>query len=99
MRRPPYKINLMKVIEEAAKTNTILELNAFPDRLDLNDEYLREAKKLGVKIAICTDAHLAEHMDYIFYGVAQARRGWLSKDEVINTFSFEELIGFLRKKN
>ncbi len=99
MRRPPFKIDMIKVIDEAAKNNKVLELNSYPDRLDLNDEHLKEAKIKGVKIAICTDAHLADHMDYIFYGIAQARRGWLSKEDVINTFSLKKLLSYLKKDN
>lgn len=99
MRRPPFKIDMIKVIDEAAKNNKVLELNSYPDRLDLNDEHLKEAKIKGVKIAICTDAHLADHMDYVFYGIAQARRGWLSKEDVINTFSLKKLLSYLKKDN
>jgi DNA polymerase (family 10) len=62
-----------------------MELNAYPDRLDLNDVHLRQAKQHGVKIVIYTDAHHTSHMEKIRFGVLQARRAWLTKDDVLNT--------------
>jgi DNA polymerase (family X) len=64
-----------------------LEINSNPDRLDLDDDYSRMAKELGVKISVSTDAHSVNSLQYIEYGIAQARRGWLEKDDVINTRS------------
>ena len=62
-----------------------MELNAYPDRLDLNDVHLRQAKQQGVKIVINTDSHHTSHMEKIRYGILQARRAWLTKDDVLNT--------------
>ncbi len=93
--RPPYDVDLRVVMREAAETGTALELNAFPDRLDLNDERLMEARKMGVKIAIGTDAHRREHLDFMFYGVATARRGWLGRDDVLNTLELDDLLALL----
>ena len=62
-----------------------MELNSYPDRLDLNDFHLRLAKRYGVKIVINTDSHHTSHMEKIRYGVLQARRAWLTKDDVLNT--------------
>jgi len=96
-RRPPYAINLRSVFKAAAETGTILELNSYPDRLDLNDDYLREAKEQGVRIAINTDAHSKAHLKYVMYGVATAQRGWLEARDVVNTYMIEELHNMLRK--
>jgi DNA polymerase (family 10) len=93
--RPPYDVDLRAVIREAAATGTALELNAFPDRLDLDDRHLMEAREAGVKIAIGTDAHRGEHIDFMFYGVATARRGWLGRDDVLNTLARGELLEWL----
>lgn len=90
-KRDPYQIDLEKVFEIAAETDTFLELNSFPDRLDLKDDHLREAKKQGVKFAISTDAHIAKQMSYIMYGVATAQRGWIGKEDVINTYPLKSL--------
>lgn len=93
--RPPYDVDLHAVMHEAKETGTALELNAFPDRLDLKDEHLMEAREVGVKIAIGTDAHRREHLYFMLYGVATARRGWLGKDDVLNTLDKEELTAWL----
>jgi DNA polymerase (family 10) len=93
--RPPYEVDLRAALREAAATGTAMELNAFPDRLDLCDEHLMEARELGVKIAIGTDAHRREHLDFMFYGVATARRGWLGPGDVLNTMQPEELVRWL----
>jgi DNA polymerase (family 10) len=73
------------VLSAAAKHKVVMEQNAYPDRLDLNDANLRQAKQHGVKIVINTDAHHTSHMDKIRFGVLQARRAWLTKDDVLNT--------------
>ena len=72
-----------------------MELNAFPDRLDLNDENLLEARSRGVMIALGTDAHRREHLAFMFYGVATARRGWLGREHVLNAMEPEELLAWL----
>lgn len=90
-KRPPYAINMEKIFDCAAKTGTILEINSFPDRLDLKDDHVREAKRRGLKIAINTDAHIAGHLPYMMYGVATAQRGWLESNDVINTYPLEKL--------
>lgn len=90
-RRDPYDVDIIEIFEAAAKTGTILELNAFPDRLDLNDEYLLEAKKRGCRFAVNTDAHHSGQLEYVRYGVDIARRGWLEKADVINTLPLHEL--------
>lgn len=95
--RAPYEVDMEAVMKEAAATDTALELNAFPERLDLNDEMLMEARRLGVKIAIGTDAHRVEHLAFMRFGVATARRGWLEPGNVINCMEPEELLAWLWK--
>ena len=96
-RRDPYGVNMDEVFAAAVKYGTALEINASPDRLDLNDIYVRKAKELGIKISIDTDAHDIVKMDEMKYGVGVARRGWLEKDDIINTMSTERLGKFLKK--
>jgi DNA polymerase (family 10) len=85
LRRDSYSFDMHAVLTAAAKHKVAMELNAYPDRLDLNDANLRQAKQHGVKIVINTDAHHTSHMDKIRFGVLQARRAWLTKDDVLNT--------------
>lgn len=96
--RQPYDIDIQEVIELAAKTNTALEINASPERMDLNDIYAKSAKEKGVLLAIGTDAHRLSSLDNITYGVSIARRGWLEKENILNTFSLGELRKKLKKK-
>jgi DNA polymerase (family 10) len=84
-RRDPVAFDLDAVFEAAGRTGTILEVDAYPDRLDLSDGHVRMAREHGVTFAISTDAHGAEQMGYMSYGVATARRGWVTPDEVLNT--------------
>ena len=97
-RRPPYKFALDTFIEKAAVTGAVLEINASPDRLDLNAEQVRKAKENGVKIAIDTDAHDRARLGDIKFGVITARRGWLEKEDVINCLSPAELLDFLAQR-
>jgi DNA polymerase (family X) len=85
LRRDSYQFDMHKVLTAAAKHKVAMELNAYPDRLDLNDVHLRQAKQHGVKIVINTDAHHTSHMEKIRFGILQARRAWLTKDDVLNT--------------
>ena len=85
LRREGYQFDMHAVLTAAAKRKVAMELNAYPDRLDLNDVHLRQAKQHGVKIVINTDAHHTSHMEKIRFGVLQARRAWLTKDDVLNT--------------
>jgi len=85
LRRDSYHFDMHAILSAAAKRKVAMELNAYPDRLDLNDVNLRQAKQHGVKIVINTDAHHTSHMEKIRYGILQARRAWLTKDDVLNT--------------
>ncbi len=85
LRRDSYAFDMHAVLTAAAQRKVAMELNAYPDRLDLNDANLRQAKQHGVKIVINTDSHHISHMEKIRYGILQARRAWLTKDDVLNT--------------
>jgi DNA polymerase (family 10) len=75
------------VLKAAKKNKVAMELNSYPDRLDLCDVHLRSAKQVGVKIVVNTDSHHTSHLAKIRYGVTQARRAWLTKEDVLNTLS------------
>ena len=96
--RPPYAVDLEQIIEAAAQRGCYMELNAHPDRLDLDDVHCRTAKTLGVRIAISTDAHSTANLDYMRLGIGQARRGWLEAEDVLNTRSTEELLHLLQQR-
>jgi DNA polymerase (family 10) len=85
LRRDAYQIDVDAVLKAAAKHKVAMELNSYPDRLDLCDVHLRLAKQHGVQIVINTDSHHTSHMEKLHYGVTQARRAWLTKDDVLNT--------------
>ncbi|MGA2922565.1 MAG: DNA polymerase/3'-5' exonuclease PolX [Candidatus Sulfotelmatobacter sp.] len=85
LRRDAYQFDMDAVLTTAAKHKVAMELNSYPDRLDLNDVHLRQAKQRGVKIVINTDSHHTSHLDKIRYGILQARRAWLTKEDVLNT--------------
>ncbi|MDQ3863268.1 MAG: DNA polymerase/3'-5' exonuclease PolX [Actinomycetota bacterium] len=94
-RRDPYEVDVSPLISEAAATNTALELNSYPDRLDLSTPYVREAINAGVRITIDTDAHDERALSYMKYGISQARRAWVEKGSVINCLpwsGFEEYL-------
>ncbi|NPV27106.1 MAG: DNA polymerase/3'-5' exonuclease PolX [Firmicutes bacterium] len=91
-RREPYALDVERVLEVARQTGTILEINASPDRLDLGDAHCRQAKNLGITMAINTDAHDWRRFDDMKYGVATARRGWLTKEDVLNTLPLDKLL-------
>lgn len=97
-RRDPYDVDIDLVLEAAAATGTVLEINSSPDRLDLNDILVKQARDKGVKIAINTDSHDKETLTDIRYGVWVARRGWLEKSNIINTFPLIKLMDVLNQK-
>jgi DNA polymerase (family 10) len=96
-KRQPVEFDLDEVFAAAARTGTALEVNGYPDRLDLKDEHILWAKRYGVKFAVDTDSHATTHLDLMRYGVATAQRGWLTKDDVINAWPLPKLRTFLRK--
>src|ERR1700689_3417429 len=96
-RRPPGGVDLPALVLACARTGTALEVNAHPNRLDLPSAHIRAAKDAGVKFAIDSDAHFTGGLDYLRYGVGTAQRGWLTPDDVINTWPLPRLRTFLRK--
>jgi DNA polymerase (family 10) len=90
LRRDAYSFDIDAILKAAAKNRVAMELNAYPDRLDLCDRHLRMAKERGVKIVINTDSHHTSHMEKIRFGVLQARRAWLTKNDVLNTLPAEK---------
>ncbi|MFA5249567.1 MAG: DNA polymerase/3'-5' exonuclease PolX [Candidatus Paceibacterota bacterium] len=97
-RREEYSIDLNKILRAAKEFGVALEINSYPERLDLNDINIRKAKEAGVKMAVNTDSHLKDQMRYMEFGVAQARRGWAEKQDIINAWSAEELINYFKRK-
>ncbi len=97
-RRAPYEIDLPAVLDAAAMNGVCIEINSFPDRLDLNGEACRAAKEHGVIVSIGTDSHSIEHMDFIRLGVITARRGWLEAKDVLNTSPASEVLKILRSR-
>lgn len=96
--REPYAVDIDKIIEEAENTGTFLELNCYPDRLDLNDIDCGKAAAAGVRVALGTDCHNRMQFGVMKFGVGTARRGWLGKKDVVNTLSFEEIMKLLAGK-
>jgi DNA polymerase (family 10) len=96
-RREPFDLDMEKIFETAKETDTYLEVNSFPDRLDLNDLHVKQAKEKKVKFIINTDAHNLHHLSFIKFGIATARRGWLEKKDVLNTNSIKKIEKILGK--
>ena len=98
LRREAFPYDVEKVLDACAKHGVAMECNSYPDRLDLKDVYLRMCKERGVKVVISTDSHSTGNLAYIKYGVLTARRGWLTKADVLNTLPPEEFLEALRPK-
>jgi len=96
--REAYAIDMEKIMRAARDRGCLLELNAYPDRLDLNDAHCKLAKEIGVKISLGTDAHSTGDLRFMRFGIGQARRGWLEADDVANTRGLAELRKLLRRK-
>lgn len=96
--REAYNVNVRDMIESAKENNVVLEINAFPERLDLDSLKARDAMEEGVMISIGTDAHGLHHLEFMKYGVATARRAWLEADDVLNTRSYEDLVDYLESR-
>ena len=96
-KRKGYELDFKKIFDKSNKTNTFLEINAFPDRLDLNSINIREAINHKCRLAINTDAHNIEHLDFMRYGIGTARKGWAESKDIINTKSLNELLKAIKK--
>jgi DNA polymerase (family 10) len=90
--RDPYEVDIDEVMETAKRYGKALEINAYFERLDLDDIHCRKAKEMGIPLAIGTDSHHLDQMWMISLGVAVARRGWLEKKDVLNTMSLKEIL-------
>ncbi len=95
--REPIMVDIEAIFRAAAETNTALEINAMPSRLDLKDIHVLRAKELGVKLIIATDAHSSSQLDLIRFGVGVARRGWCEARHILNTRPLEEMEAFLKR--
>ncbi len=95
--RDAYELDFEQILKVCHDTNTALEINAYPDRLDLNDLNARRAKEKNVKIAINTDSHQINQLTNMRFGIAVARRAWLTKNDVLNTLTLEQLLKVIRK--
>jgi DNA polymerase (family 10) len=98
LRRDAYHFDMDAILTAAAKHKVAMELNSYPDRLDLNDVHLRQARQRGVKIVINTDSHHTSHLDKIRYGILQARRAWLTKDDVLNTLPAQRFAKAMKRE-
>jgi DNA polymerase (family X) len=96
-RRDPMDLDMEAVLRKAGETGTIMEINAYPDRLDLSGEHVRMARRFGVRFALGTDAHRCEQMRFMAYGVATARRGWASSAEILNAQPLDVLLTWLKR--
>ena len=96
-KREAYEVDMEELIKTAKATGTVMEIDSFPDRLDLKDEYIRKCVDAGVKMSIDSDAHASAHFDYLEYGIAQARRGWAEKNDIINAWPIKKMSEFLKK--
>lgn len=95
-RRSPYQVDVEALLETAKRTGTIMEIDAHPGRLDLNEEYVRRAIALGVRLSVDTDCHAVNELQYLRWGIGIARRGWATKQDIINTRSWREMLKLLK---
>ncbi len=95
-KRPPYEVDIDELIKAAKRTGTILEIDASPERLDLKDEYIRKCVEAGVKMVIDSDAHSIHGFQFLKFGIAQARRGWAERRDILNTLPLKDFLGYLK---
>jgi DNA polymerase (family X) len=96
-RRGAIELDIDQVIHSAKETGTILEIDSFPDRLDLRDEYIRKCHEAGVRMSIDSDSHSVGHFRYLEFGIAQARRGWATNHDIVNTRPVQEFLSLLKQ--
>ena len=95
-KRDPVPLDMDKIIEAAKDNGTILDIDSYPDRLDLKDEYIRKAVEVGAKLGISSDAHSKPHLHYLELGIAQARRGWATAKDIVNTRKIDEFLKLIK---
>lgn len=98
-RRDEYEIDIEKIFKKAKETKTVLEINGWPERLDLSAENIRRAKEIGIKMIIDSDSHSQYHLPFIVYGISQARRGWAENRDIINTHSLSDFLKSLKRNS
>ncbi len=96
-KREAYDVDMDELIKTAQKTGTVMEIDAYPERLDLKDEYIRKCVSAGVKMSIDSDAHSPAHFPYLKYGLAEARRGFAEKKDIVNAWPLEKMKTMLKK--
>ena len=97
-KREPIDVDIDAIIAAAKQTGTVLEINAYPERADIKDEYIRKCVEAGVKMSIDSDAHSVKHFQYLSCGIAQARRGWAEKKDIINAWPVDKMLTMLKGK-
>ena len=97
-KRAGYDLDMEEIFRAAAKTGTVLEINSYPDRLDLNDQNIRRAIEKGVRLSLGTDSHSKTQLHNLDLGIAQARRGWATKNDILNCMESGKLIEYLKKR-
>ena len=97
-KRSPSQVDIERVVEKALETGTFLEINSQPDRLDLTDVHARAAREAGLKLVIDSDGHEIGALDYVELGVGQARRAWLTKEDVLNTRTWAQIQKLKKKR-
>jgi len=97
-KREPYAVDIDEIIDTAKSLGKILEIDAFPNRLDLKDDHIRKAVQKKVRLSIDTDAHHVSHFSFMKFGISQARRGWATKNDVINTMPLKKIEKFIEKR-
>ena len=95
-KREPVALDMEEIVRVAKETGTILEIDSYPDRLDLKDEYIRKCVEAGVKMSIDSDAHSIQHFGVLEFGIAQARRGWAKRGDIINSWPVGKMLNFLK---
>jgi DNA polymerase (family 10) len=95
-KRDSYEVDFDKILKTAKETGTILEINSYPERLDLCDQNIRKAREVGVKMIINTDSHHKDQLRFIEFGVSQARRGWAEKKDIVNTMGTKGILNYFR---
>jgi DNA polymerase (family 10) len=94
--REPVSVNMEALFKAAVQSNTAMEINAMPSRLDLKDTHIYQAREMGVKLVISTDSHQVEHLEFMHFGVGTARRGWCQAKNILNTLPPDEFIAALK---